>query len=108
MNIVKVPRQAFLGLVRGFLSGRYRLYLTVKPMAVAKEIGCSTPRCTEILKIAPPDDAHTTVSLTPPKTGDYVGDIIEREYECGRGHITKVYWYSEPIVYSADSPYPPN
>ena len=87
-DIVDVPKEAFLGLVEGFLSGNYRLYLIVESLATKKEIGCSGQYCTEILKIASPDDEHTEISLEKPKEPS-----IEREYKCSQGHITKVYWY---------------
>jgi len=60
-------------------------------MIFKKEIGCGGKSCTEILKVASPDTKHTSVTLEKPE-----GISIEREYECTRGHITKVFWYREP------------
>jgi hypothetical protein len=59
------------------------------PLATKKEIGCSGEHCTEILKIASPDDIYVNVALERPKEGE----CIEREYECSKKHITKIYWY---------------
>jgi len=66
----------------------YRVVLI--PLASKKEIGCGGQYCTEILKIASPDDQHTEISLT--KVNE---KAIEREYKCSKGHITKLYWYYE-------------
>jgi hypothetical protein len=63
------------------------------PLASKKEIGCSGQYCTEILKVASPDDEHTDIALEKPKYPS-----IEREYKCSKNHITKVYWYHEPFV----------
>jgi hypothetical protein len=88
-----VPRQAFLGLVVSFLNKDHRLYLIVESLATKKEIGCSGQYCTEILKVASPDDKHTDLALEKPEESS-----IEREYKCSKGHITKVYWYHRPLV----------
>jgi hypothetical protein len=66
------------------------------PLATKKEIGCSGQYCTEILKVASPDDEHTEIALEKPKEPS-----IEREYKCSKGHITKVYWYHVPLVMGA-------
>jgi hypothetical protein len=87
-EIVKVSKEAFLGLVEGYLSEDRPLYLIVEGMAVTKEIGCSGQYCTEILKVASPDDNYTEVALQKPAEREF----IEREYKCKEGHITKVYW----------------
>ena len=85
MKTIEVPKQAFLGLVEGFLNETgYKLYLVVEELAATKEIGC----CTEILKIASPDDVYVQVKLENPKQVD----CVEREYKCGKQHITRVYW----------------
>lgn len=89
-----MPREAFLNLVESYLNANCRLYLVVRGLATKKEIGCSGQYCTEILKVASPDDRNTEIALQKPSEGDY----IEREYKCSTGHITKVYWYHEPLV----------
>jgi hypothetical protein len=69
------------------------------PLASEKKIGCSGQYCTEILKVASPDDEHTEVSLEKPKEENCIGSVIEREYKCSRKHITKVYWYQpKPFI----------
>jgi hypothetical protein len=87
-EISEVSKSDFLALVESYLSGNYRLYLIVERLAEKKEIGCSGQYCTEILTVAPPDDRYVNVALDKPE-----GDCKEREYKCGQGHITKVYWY---------------
>lgn len=94
-EIVDVPKEAFLGLVEAFLNEDCRLYLIVESLATKKEIGCSGQYCTEILKVASPDDEHTEISLEKPKDPS-----IEREYKCSSEHITKVYWYHFRPVFS--------
>jgi hypothetical protein len=93
---VEVPKEAFLGLVEAFLNKDCKLYLIVEPLATKKEIGCSGQYCTEILKLASPDDEHTEISLEKPKEPS-----IEREYKCPSGHITKVYWYHYRVAIGA-------
>ncbi len=71
------------------LNGLHNYKVVLVPLAVTKQIGCSGSRCTEILKVASPNDTYINVALEKPKEGEYK----EREYECGKKHITKVYWY---------------
>jgi hypothetical protein len=61
---------------------------------VAKEIGCSGEYCTEILRVASPDDEHTSVVVERRPNED----VIEREYKCPKGHVTKVYWHQSTFV----------
>jgi hypothetical protein len=56
-----------------------------------KDIGCSGKGCTEILKVASPDDEYIDIALEKPE-----GKSIEHEYQCAKQHTTKVYWH--PIV----------
>jgi len=56
-------------------------------LGTIKEIGCSEQYCTEILKIAPPDDKHVEISLQP------IDDrTIKRDYMCPKKHVTTIYW----------------
>lgn len=66
------------------------------PLAIKKEIGCSGKGCTEILKVASPDDEHIELALEKPE-----GKSIEREYECAKKHVTKVYWHPHKFFVGA-------
>lgn len=56
-------------------------------LGTVKEIGCSEKGCTEILRVASPDDEHVEVSLQP-----IDGLTIKREYKSPQNHVTTIYW----------------
>jgi hypothetical protein len=68
----------------------YRVVLI--PLATQKEIGCSGKGCTEILKVASPDDEYIEIALEQPE-----GKSIEHEYQCVKQHTTKIYWFHPEI-----------
>jgi len=92
-----LPRElAPFALFAKLLNGLENYRVMLIPLATKKEIGCSGQYCTNILKVASPDDEHTEIALEKPKEPS-----IEREYKCPEGHITKVYWYHMPIAIGA-------
>lgn len=85
-EVVDVPKGAFLGLVEAFLSGNYRLYLTVEEMAEKKTFSCKEKGCGAPFDVYPPDDAHT-IALLEQREGS-----IERTYTCPNNHENTIYW----------------
>jgi hypothetical protein len=69
-----VPKQAFLGLVEGFLNEDHRLYLWVEELTEKKEFGCD--HCSGTITVWSPDDAHTVLLL------EKIEGSIERKYKC--------------------------
>lgn len=85
-EIVEVPERAFLGLVEGYLSGNYRLYLIVEEMAEKKTFSCKQKGCGKPFDAYPPDSEHTIPSLEPRE------GAIERTPKCSDGHENTIYW----------------
>jgi DNA-directed RNA polymerase subunit RPC12/RpoP len=85
---VEVPKKAFLGLVEGYLSENYRLYLIVEGLTVKKEFGCD--HCGAKIEAWSPDDHHTILEL---KGGP---ESIERKIECPTCEGESIrYWTKE-------------
>jgi hypothetical protein len=91
---VEIPQELGPFVVLAKLLNRLENYRVVLiPLAIKKEIGCSGKGCTEVLKVASPDDEYIEVALEKPE-----GKSIEREYECPKKHITKVYWHPHQFL----------
>lgn len=85
---VKVPKQAFLGLVEGFLNTDYKLCLWVQGVTEKKTFGCD--KCGGSIEAWSPDDTHTTLRLEKEK------DSIERNIKCPKcEHANIRYWVKQ-------------
>ena len=95
-EIVKVPKEAFLGLVEAFLSEGRTLYLIVEGMTEKKEFGCD--HCGTKIESWSPDDSHTILEL------DAGSGALERKIKCPKcGKENTRYWRASgyrPIVKS--------
>ena len=88
-DIVDVPKEAFLGLVEGFLSGNYRLYLFVEEMGEKKTFSCKEKGCGLPFDAWPPDEEHIVPRLEP------ADGAVERTYSCPANHENAIYWFKE-------------
>jgi hypothetical protein len=86
-EIVDVPKQAFLGLVEGFLSGNYQLYLIVEEMAEKKTFSCKEKGCGKPFDAYPPDDEHVVPRL------ESAEGAVDRTYKCPEGHENTIFWF---------------
>lgn len=93
---MEVPRQAFLGLVEGFLKEeKYRLSLIVEELSEKKVFSCKEEGCGKPFDAYPPDDEHTIPHL------EEKPDTVKRSYKCADGHINPIWWEKrEYKVYS--------
>ena len=65
-EIVEVPKEAFLGLVEGFLNQNYRLFLSVEELPDKKTFSCKEKGCGKPFDAYPPDGIHTYGRMAPP------------------------------------------
>jgi len=90
LEIVKVPRQAFLGLVEAFLSEGRDLILCVRGLTVKKEFGCD--HCGAGIVAWSPDDQHIIFRVGKES------ESIERKIVCTNPNCKKEnvrYWVKE-------------
>jgi len=86
-----VSKEAFLGLVEGFLSGNYRVYLFVEEMGEKKTFSCKEKGCGKPFDAWPPDEEHIVPRLEPAE------GAVPRTYKCedeGK-HENTIYWLKE-------------
>ena len=87
---VEVPKEAFLGLVEGFLNQNYRLFLSVEELPEKKTFSCKEKGCGKPFDAYPPDGIHTAASV------EKTEDAVERTYKCPDGHENTLYWLGPP------------
>lgn len=85
-EVVEVPERAFLGLVEGYLSGNYRLYLVVEELSQKKTFSCKEKGCGKPFDAYPPDDEHVIPRL------ESAEGAVDRTYKCPEGHENTIFW----------------
>jgi len=88
MSDMRIPRQAFLGVVEAFLNEGRSISLVVEAMTVKKEFGCDY--CGAGIVAWSPDDQHTILRLESEK------ESIERKIKCEKCQKENIrYWVKQ-------------
>ena len=90
MKTIALPKQAFLGMVEGFLNQTgFKLYLMVVKLPEKKVLSCKQEGCGKPFDAHPPNETHT-VPLLEEKP-----NTILRSYQCPDKHVNKIWWTKE-------------